>query len=69
MVELFKTNVKSENQARLMLDILSKKFPQCRINFDPSDCDEMLRVESESIQVHQIMDLFTEHNIRCEVFP
>ena len=45
MVEVFNTNVRTEEQANLLLDQLRRKYQTCKINFDLEDCDNILRVE------------------------
>ncbi len=47
-VEIFKTNVSSEIEAKDIIVKLSCNFPHYKINFDLDDCDRILRVESNS---------------------
>src|SRR5580692_9457975 len=37
MVEVFKTDVQKKTQSKMLLCVLSKAFPSCKINFDLSD--------------------------------
>ncbi|MBS1513080.1 MAG: hypothetical protein JST86_19745 [Bacteroidetes bacterium] len=67
MVEIFKTNVIKKTQSKMLLDILSAAFPLCKINFDLSDCDKVLRVEGEQMEVSRIMILVNENGFICEV--
>lgn len=67
-VEVFKTNVTDAEVANKIISDLSSHLPESRINFDLTDCDRILRVESAgTIQPQSI----TEHMIRwgyfCEV--
>jgi hypothetical protein len=67
MVEAFKTNVQRKTQSKMLLSILSEAFPSCKINFDLSDCDKVLRVEGDDIEALNIMILVKESGFRCEV--
>jgi hypothetical protein len=66
MVEVFKTNVQKKAQSKMLLGILSEAFPSLTINFDLSDCDKVLRVEGDNMQVPVIMALVSEHGFTCE---
>lgn len=48
MVEVFKTNVKSEQSAQRVISKLSKTHPEAKISFDLEDCDNILRVAFHS---------------------
>lgn len=67
MVEVFKTNVQKKTQSKMLLCILSEAFPSFKINFDLSDCDKVLRVEGDDMEVFGIMKLLEECGFRCEV--
>lgn len=67
MVEVFKTNVQKKAQSKMLLGILSEAFPSLTINFDLSDCDKVLRVEGDHVEVPVIMTLVTEYGFTCEV--
>lgn len=45
MIEIFKTDVQTKTQAKLILEVLKKGFSEARINFDLADCDRILRVD------------------------
>ena len=66
MIEVFKTNVQKQKQAKL-LAALSEAFPHYRISFDLDDCDRILRVEGEDICNQQIIQLLGVHACFCEV--
>lgn len=68
MVEVFKTNVTDIEIANKIVSDLNIHLPESKINFDLTDCDNILRIESaKTIQVESI----TEHLVRwgyfCEV--
>jgi hypothetical protein len=67
MVEVFKTNVQKKTQSKMLLCVLSEKFPSFKINFDLSDCDKVLRVEGNKMEALRIMVLVKEHGFSCEV--
>ena len=67
MVEVFKTNVQKKTQSKMLLCILSEAFPSFKINFDLTDCDKVLRVEGDNIEVGRIMILVKEHGFACEL--
>jgi len=67
MVEVFKTNVQKKAQSKMLLCILSEKFPSFKINFDLSDCDKVLRVEGNNIEALRIMILVKKHGFTCEI--
>lgn len=51
----------------MLLGILYEAFPSFKINFDLSDCDRVLRVEGDNMEVLRIMILVREHGFKCEV--
>ncbi|TMI95843.1 MAG: hypothetical protein E6H08_05710 [Bacteroidetes bacterium] len=67
MVEVFKTNVQKKTQSKMLLSILSETFPSFKINFDLSDCDKVLRVEGDNMEVLRIMMLVKKYGFNCEV--
>lgn len=67
MVEVFKTNVRKKTESKMLLCILSEAFPLFTINFDLSDCDKVLRVKGDHIEVLPIMILVKEYGFTCEV--
>jgi hypothetical protein len=67
MVEVFKTNVEERAKSKLLLSILSQEFPSLKINFDLSDCDRVLRVEGDNIEVLEIITLVKNNGVKCEI--
>ena len=45
MIEVFKTNVKENSHANLLIDQIHKTFKGHKANFDLEDCDKILRVK------------------------
>jgi hypothetical protein len=67
MVEVFKTNVQEAEEEIILLDVLLKHFPEHKINFDLSDCDNILRIEGSNISYREIIEIMKANNYRCEV--
>ena len=67
MVEVFKTNVQNGRQAAAMLKKLYELFPKCRINFDLTDCDKILRVEGTIASPQKVIEVVTTDGYECQV--
>jgi hypothetical protein len=67
MVEIFKTNIDGQQQAEVLLKLLSKTFPEFKINFDLEDCDKVLRIEGSDIVPEKIIDLLEANAHCCEL--
>ncbi len=67
MVEVFKTNVEEVSESKVLLEKLSRQFPEHKINFDLSDWDKILRVQGSDISVEKIIQLLKQENYNCEV--
>jgi tRNA G26 N,N-dimethylase Trm1 len=67
MIEVFKTNVMRQRQAKTVLKKLKEQFSDFKINFDLSDCDKVLRVQGNSISPEEIIDLVKANGYQCEV--
>jgi hypothetical protein len=67
MVEVFKTTVQELSAAKAIMQRLSELMPHHCINFDLEDCDRILRVEGENIDLDQIILTLTEHGFCCVV--
>jgi hypothetical protein len=67
MIEVFKTNIETTNDANNIVAMLLQHFPGSRINFDLQDCDKILRVEGKDFCSDKIMDLLSNNGFHCEV--
>lgn len=47
MIEVFKTNVREIDVSQQIIQRLLEHFPNWKINFDLSDCDNILRIETD----------------------
>lgn len=71
MIEVFKTDVKDSDQARLLLDRIHETFHYCEANFDLEDCDKILRVkgiESER-EAFTIISLVKRSGYDAQILP
>ena len=71
MVEVFKTNVKEVEQARMLADHIQKTFVGYAASFDLEDCDRILRVECATglIQASWVIDILHFFGFKAEVLP
>lgn len=71
MVEVFRTNVKDPDHAKMLVDQIHAMFRAYTANFDLEDCDKILRVVSSDrfIQTSLLMDLLNNHGFHAEVLP
>lgn len=69
MVEIFKTNVESDDQANLLIEQINRIFTGYQANFDLEDCDRILRISySEgSIQSDCLIRLLHDFGFCAEI--
>ena len=67
MVEVFKTDVRSIREARLVIQKLAEEFPQLKINFDLSGCDRVLHLQGNDILQGKIISIVNSLNYNCEI--
>lgn len=53
MVEVFKTDVEKQSQARLLVDLICLAFTGYQASFDLEDCDKVLRIYCEQSTICQ----------------
>ncbi|MGG7664864.1 hypothetical protein [Dyadobacter sp. BHUBP1] len=51
MVEVFKTTVEKQSQAKLLIDLICLAFTGYRATFDLEDCDKVLRISCEGAAI------------------
>lgn len=66
-IEVFRTDVKSQQDADDLLQKLRLLFPQAHFNFDLSDCDRIFRVRAAQEVIERILHLFRLWGHYCEV--
>ncbi len=67
MVEVFKTDVEQLNDAKQMIQELLKCFPENKINFDLFDCDKILRVQGNTINIEKIIEVVNANGFHCKI--
>ena len=68
MVEVFKTNVTSNHQARSLVNVIRYHLEDSKVNFDLEDCDRILRIESsQEIDADSIIKLLNGMGVIAEV--
>jgi hypothetical protein len=66
-IEVFKTDVADESQAKKLRQLLLQHFPSTRINFDLDDCDKVLRVEGVGFKTVDVIRLASKNGVVCKV--
>jgi hypothetical protein len=71
MVEVFKTNVGTQEQANRLIDRIHQTFRDYKANFDLDDCDKILRVERKSGVIHStiVIQFLRQSGFHAEVLP
>jgi hypothetical protein len=71
MIEVFKTDVNDENQARQLISQIHETVENCQANFDLDDCDRILRVQGISCErdVFTIISLIKQSGCNAQVLP
>ncbi|HTM93472.1 MAG TPA: hypothetical protein VL095_13710 [Flavisolibacter sp.] len=67
IIEVFKTDVESTNDASNIVNMLLGHFPGSKINFDLQDCDKILRVEGKDFSIDKIIVLLKENGFHCAI--
>ena len=67
MVEVFKTNVQANEQAKELISLLQQAFPGNKINFDLDDCDKVLRIEGRNFISCNVMSVLKERGFMCNL--
>ena len=65
-VYVFKTSAKTARQIYNATQLLSTLECIQRIDFDPEDCDNILRIESTEQITHEVIELLNLKGIFCE---
>ncbi len=66
MIEVFKTNVREQMRAEMILSALVNSYPTLKSNFDLTDCDPVLRVEGSNFVADDIINLLQAKGHFCE---
>ena len=71
MVEVFKTDVMHPEAAALLVLQIRQVASWYKVNFDLSDCDRILRVQSSSEPVNAalVMEILKDFGFHAEILP
>lgn len=71
MVEVFKTNVQTVDQATVVMFHLKREFPDFQIDFDLEDCDNILRIETVThfMDIETILRTLKNCGLHAEILP
>ncbi|GAB3938855.1 hypothetical protein [Larkinella terrae] len=71
MVEVFKTDVQDQRQAKRLIDQIQELFSDYTANFDLEDCDNILRVKSASgfVEACYVITVLRDFGFHAEVLP
>lgn len=69
MVEVFKTNVREQDHANILVEEIHKRFTGYKANFDLDDCDKILRIKCVHglIESSFVINLLKEFGFNAEV--
>jgi len=69
MIEVFKTNVQSHEQASQLKNSIEDIFAGYEVNFDLQDCDKVLRVKctTAAIEIHTLLQLLEQSGVSAEL--
>ncbi len=68
MVEVYKTNVRSQKQAIKVMEAIHSTFSGLMVNFDLQDCDKILRVQNiNSAAATEVEMLVNNLGFRCSI--
>jgi hypothetical protein len=65
MIAVFKTGVRSPDDAGYLMKIMQNQYPGYEINFDLEDCDHVLRIKGQQIKNKDIIALFRKEGFMC----
>ncbi len=67
MIEVFKTNIQKVSQAKKLMALLLRYFPDSKINIDLHDCDKVLRIEGHQFLPAKVIELVKENGFLCSI--
>ncbi len=71
MIEVFKTNVEDCDQSKMLIELIHNTFAGYKANFDLTDCDNILRIQSTNgeVQSHLLISLLQRQGFEAAVLP
>lgn len=67
MIEVFKTDIKNNEQAAMVRGLLTVHFGYTAVSFDLEDCDNILRIEASNVETNLIIEALSDLKIGCHV--
>lgn len=69
MIEVFKTDVREQHHAEMLLAQIREMFGEYKATFDLEDCDKILRVDSAADEIHSdfFIEFLKEFGVSAEV--
>lgn len=67
MVEVFKTNVNTKEDANRIIKILQASSGFSAINFDLDDRERILRIEASEISICNVIEIMKREHFECEI--
>ena len=71
MIEVFKTNITSKEEAEKIVSSIHLAYAGYKANFDLWDCDNILRIQSFTgeIRIDRLISFLAEQGCVAEVLP
>ena len=66
MIHVFKTSVTTKEEILTIKEALDDLLFPGNWNFDLDDCDNILRVDSDTVQASLVIKLMQENSFECE---
>ncbi|WP_298714531.1 hypothetical protein [uncultured Chitinophaga sp.] len=67
MIGIFKTNINTQKEKKLVIRALSGEFSVTMCTLDLEDCDKVLRVECLQMEEHQVISFVRDLGYQCAV--
>jgi hypothetical protein len=65
-IEVYKTDVKTKEEASHIVATLRFVISDCIMNFDLEDCDRILRIETSRDVTEMVYDVFNKQGFFCQ---
>lgn len=71
LIEVFKTNITTERQAKTLVALIRQTFPSYEATFDLDDCDNILRIATtdKHLHVEALIGLAKNTGAHVEILP
>jgi hypothetical protein len=69
-IEVFKTDVRTQQEADLLVGHIQRIFTSYKANFDIDDCDHILRIQSNQyVHALPVIELLKDFGYHADVLP